>query len=278
MRPEMLANINEAKNNAYEAPDVFNPNLHPPAGAIDVLSIVEAGVDFKSVLAPDYTTEYYKKPTFANPPKVPVGKGICLQTKVGDAYCDGSVDSFCRRGGDNQCLLSGHNDGRHGLMFDSYSGWMVLNLPDVMNGFIAVKYESWHFAEDSCKTGGWQSINNEGRQLSSAEETILNSSNSTEAALTMQHSNTTERRGLKKQQIPFCPEFRFEYAVDGRITSLNLTEWQAASKNIQRVVEVVKLLDDPNYTGGKEVEVEVAVRITGCARSKVFQLTHIYWS
>ncbi len=34
MRPEMLANINEAKNNAYEAPDVFNPNLHPPAGAL----------------------------------------------------------------------------------------------------------------------------------------------------------------------------------------------------------------------------------------------------
>jgi hypothetical protein len=275
MRPEMLANINQAKKNDYEAPDVFNPSLHPPPGAIDALSIVEAGVDFKSVLAPDYTTEYYKKPTFANPPKVPVGKGICLSTKVGDTYCDGSVDSFCNRGEDNRCLL---NDGRHGLIFDSYSGWMVLNVPDVKNGFIAVKYESWHWESDSWKTVGWQSINNEGRKLSSAEETILNSSNSTKAALTIHNSNTTERRGLKKKQIEFCPEFRFEYAIDGQITSLNLTEWRAASKMVQRVVEVVKLLDDPNYTGGEEKEVEVAVRITGCARSKVFQLTHIYWS
>jgi hypothetical protein len=277
MPPEMLANINQANKNEYEAPDVFNPKLHPPPGAIDVLNIVEAGVDFKSVLAPDYTTEYYKKPTFANPPKVPVGKGITLETKIGDTYCDGTVDSFCNRGGDNKCLLYGHNDGRHGLVFDSFSGWMVMNVPDVKNGFIAVKYESWHFAVSSWRTDGWNSINNEGRQLSSAEETILNS-NSTKAVLTMRHSNTTGRRGLKQKQIEFCPEFRFEYAVDGHITSLNLTEWRAASQVVQRVVEILKVLDDPNYTGGEEKEVEVAVRITGCAHRKVFKLSHIFWS
>ena len=85
-------------------------------------------------------------------------------------------------------------------------------------------------------------------------------------------------RRVKNKPAEFCDEFRFEYAVDGTVTSLNYTEWQARSHLVQRVVQVFTILEDPDYTGGKEQEVEIAVRITGCARAKHFALTHVYWA
>jgi hypothetical protein len=119
MHPDMRAEINDPAKNFYDPPDVFNPYLHPPASAVDVLSIVEAGVDFKSVLVPDYTS-FYKTPSFSEPPSVTVGKGYRLDTMTGDAYCDGSVNSFCNKGKDHSCLLYGHNDNRNGYLHHSY--------------------------------------------------------------------------------------------------------------------------------------------------------------
>ena len=72
----------------------FNPNLHPPPGVIDVLNIVEAGVDYVPILVPDYA-QYVTMPTFEKAPSVPVGKGFYLNGRSG--VCDGSVDSWCRR-------------------------------------------------------------------------------------------------------------------------------------------------------------------------------------
>ena len=112
MLPEMLAHINDPLPNIYSPPDVFNPSLHPPEEDVDVLSIVEAGVPFSLILAPTYAQSAYAKPKFSKPPHVPVGKGVVWDTKSGDAFCDGSLHSFCSRGEDSSCLLSGHNDGR----------------------------------------------------------------------------------------------------------------------------------------------------------------------
>jgi hypothetical protein len=275
MPPEQAAAIDKSEPNIYEAPDVFNPNLHPPPGAIDVLNIVEAGVDFTSNLVPDYT-HYYKKPSFPNPPKLPVGKGIRLNTAAGDDFCDSSVDSFCNRGMANDCLLYGHNDGRYGYLIDGYSGWLVMNVPDVKNGYIVVNYQSWQGAGAVKKTDGWNSINNEARRLGSNSPKIH--LNSTRVSGPSTNSSKMNKRKLKNGPLPFCDEFRFEYAIDGKVTSLNLTEWQAASNHVQRVVEVLTILDDPSYTGGIEKEIEIAVRITGCAQIKTFSITHVYWS
>jgi hypothetical protein len=93
-------------------------------------------------------------------------------------------------------------------------------------------------------------------------------------------SSQQPRRRLEPP-IPesFCDDFQFEYAIDGKITIINRKEFlETKHHQVQRVVETVTLLKDPNYTGGQEKEVEVAVRITGCARIKNFQFTHIYWS
>ena len=57
-------------------------------------------------------------------------------------------------------LLRGHNDGRGGLVFDSFSGWLILNLLRVRSGIIVLKMECWHKVNRAWKTQGWTSINN----------------------------------------------------------------------------------------------------------------------
>jgi hypothetical protein len=271
MPPEMVAAIPPPEKNIYDAPDVFNPALHPPPGEIDVLNIVEAGVDFKSTLNPDYTF-FYKKPTFAKPPSLPIGKGIKLRTPAGDDFCDGSVDSFCNRGATSTCLLYGHNDGRNGHLFCGYSGWIVMNVPDVKNGYIVVKIESWHAPTSAIpQMQGWTSINNEKRRLESesTNRTSIDQKN---------WNSTSDQRNLKFTPLEYCAEFRFDYAIDGKVTSMNLEQYNEKKKHVQRVVETIVVLKDPNYTGGQEKEVEVAVRITGCGHDKVMNLNHVYWS
>ena len=127
MPPSIAEHMNDPPETIYES-DVFNQNLHPPAGAIDVLNIIEAGTPYTPILVPDYT-HFYPKPKFEKDPTLPVGKGYHLATYAG--FCDGSVDSWCKREDGESCLLYGHNDGRNGIMMDSYSGWMVTNLPEL---------------------------------------------------------------------------------------------------------------------------------------------------
>ena len=43
--------------------------------------------------------------------------------------------------------------------------------------------------------------------------------------------NNQSHRDLKI--LPFCDEFEFEYAIDGKISTLSLAEWQIRSKNVQ---------------------------------------------
>jgi hypothetical protein len=278
MPPEMQQYINPAPENMYNPPDVFIPSLHPPMGAIDVLSIVEAGPVFQPVLVPDYATEFYKKPKFDKPPQVQVGKGHFLDTAAGDEYCDGTVDSWCERGEDQNCMLRSHNDGRHGLKFDGYSGWVVMNLPDVRNGFVMVKVQTWHPEGDAPTTMGWTSINNEGEEPRRRLGHSLSIRNSTMP--TTDGIQTIRNLKKKKKDVPFCPEFQLEYAIDGKVSFWNVTTFNTlkAQGAIQRVVEVFVLLNDRDYTGGEEKEVEVAIRITGCGRMKTFNLNHIYWS
>jgi hypothetical protein len=261
-------------DNFYKPPDVFNPSLYPPDGEIDVLNIVELGPAFEPVNLPDYT-DIYKSPTFKNPPMVPLGKGLGLFVKAGDEFCDGTVNSFCGRGWGESCPLYGHNDQRSVILFDGFSGWVVFNIPDLKNGYIAIKYHSWQGENANAVTSGWTSINNEAgsRYLRDQSNTTIPSMLHDDPRLLLK----TDGRRLGNPP-PFCPEFEFEYAIDGNITTLSLDEWQARSKSVQRVVEVLTLLEDPSYTGGEEREVEVAIRIKGCAKTKTFGLTHVYWS
>ena len=247
----MAANIPHNREMSYYPPDVYNPFINPPPGEIDVLSIIESGTEFQSTLNPDHTKEFYKKPIFSKSLTVDeYGKGIRADASFDD-YCDGSYDSWCKRNKGNNCQLYAHNDARQGYLFDSYSGWIVMNIPDLKNGYIVVKLETWHHENEVGRTQTWRSIN-----------------------------NNNKRRELKKQPQKRCSEFLFDYSIDGTLTSVNTTEFGALQSKgrVQRVVETFVLLADPNYTGGDEKEVQVAIRIRNCAQGATFKLSHIYWS
>jgi len=274
--PSQAEHINDPPVTIYEPPDVFNKDLHPPAGAVDVLNIIEAGVPYSSVLVPDYT-HFYPKPKFEKSPTLPVGKGYYLKTHAG--FCDGSVDSWCKRQADNDCLLYGHNDGRNGIKMDSYCGWMVTNLPQLKHGFIAVKIETWHQPKANPKTESWNSINNERRILyEQRKEPLLRSpSFNSNPKQNNPYRNDVERQ-LKAKVPDYCPDFKFEFAIDGKLTSWNYEKFMENYGKIQRVVEVVKLAEDSSITGGVEMEIELAFRITGCTNEKMMQITHLYWA
>lgn len=281
MPPQMLQEINPSEHSVYEGPDIFNPSLHPPKGAVDVLSIVEAGPPFQPVLVPQYAFDYYQKPKFDSPPKVPVGKGVYLDTYAGDYYCDGTVDSWCDRGKGQSCLLKHHNDGRNGIKFDGYSGWIVMNLPGVRYGLVVVKIETWHPKDTVPKTKGWSDINNDTqashRRLRGEQmDVVIN------VAQNAASRDAVSNRRLRKKNkpLPYCDEFHLDFAIDGTITSYNVTEFDALERrgHLDRVVETFVLLNNRDYTGGQEKEVEAAIRISGCGRLKTFNLNHVYWA
>ncbi|KAG7348320.1 hypothetical protein IV203_017025 [Nitzschia inconspicua] len=251
MPPDMAKLVPQPDAPLYDPPENFIKDLHPPAGALDLLNIVEAGVDFRSTLNPDYSAEHYKKPTFSSPATMPFGKGVGLISKAGDQFCDGTADSFCGKGALDDCLLAGTNDSRNGLVFDGFSGWVVLNIPDLKFGYVALKFETWHKSGENSQTRDFTSENGE----------------------------SAIRRDLKGDEAPeYCDAFKFEYAIDGKVTVLSKDEFLEKVRLVQRVVETITILKDPDYTGGQEKEVEVAFRITGCERIKTFVFSHIYWA
>jgi hypothetical protein len=276
MHPDMRRNVNDAGQNIYEPPDVFNPSLHPPEGEIDVLSIVELGVPYRSVLAPSYAEGVYKKPSFSKLPQVTVGKGCLLQTADGDDYCDGTLDSWCRRGKGESCLLSAHNDHRNGLLFDGLSGWIVMTIPDLLHGQIVVKLETWHGTGENSRTSTFLSVNNETESDPSSQRNLLKFAHSKEQAHSMFFHHSS--RALKTAPPELCDMFSFQFAINGQVTSWDRDAFLQRKQDLARVVETIVLLDDPSFTGGVETEVEVAIRMVGCERHNTFKFSHIYWT
>jgi hypothetical protein len=257
--------IPEVKRNLYDPPDVWMPVLDPPDGDIDVLSIVENGVEFAANRqrikhALDYIQKSkHRVALLNNNSEIVPGKGWYSHTKSAPDNCDGTYDSFCGHSADERCLLIGHNDDRGGLTYNSLSGWLILNIENVREGIIAIKV----FANaDNPLTKGWCSVNNEepctGTEVNSGVE-----------------DNPSDRRLV---DAPLCEDFRFEFAIDGEITSWTRVEWEEKKMNVDRVVAVWTLLDDPGFSNGSSVDVELAIRMMGCDQKTTHDLTHVYWA
>lgn len=257
----------------YEGPDVYNPILDPPEGEINYLDIMEnddnpkaSGRQLISLRGGSVSplTEEDERPvdrSYNNQLELgidqshreleglPMGRGWSRDGKVGDKDCNGTWDSQCGRGAAEPCLLYGHNDGRGGWIFDSLSGWMVVKFT-IKEGIIIIKFDTWYTADSAVLTKGWTAENN----------------------------GATRGRDLTERRLDLCDAFRFEYAINGKITSLTKTEFEAKKMHPQRVVETMTLLDDPTFTNGKDMEVEVGVRLQGCQHASTFHLTHVYWA
>jgi hypothetical protein len=241
------------------------------------LAVVENGVPFAPNIARKHRMEELFEPRQKNPnlakllnPDIKPGQGWWVQTAGAADNCDGTYDSFCKRD-KSDCLLYGHNDGRGGLHFDSFSGWLVLNLENMQHGIVTLKIEDWHEANSNPFTEGWSCENND-----CSERKLQSRFLDTEPELV---SNTLHSLRLlgKVKQPPYCSDFRFDFAIDGKITTLNGTEWHSKLRYPQRVVQLWNLVDDPSVIIGEPRDVEFAIRMRGCNTTKQLSLTHIYW-
>jgi hypothetical protein len=271
--------VPKAPKNVYDPPEPHMDLFDAPYPHVDVLSIVENGIDYVpnrirtdmltgQLLPMRQRSLVQESSENYEPVRVPItsglepGQGWYLQTRSAPDNCDGSYDSFCGRSWDNDCLLSGHNDMRGGLGFDSYSGWLILNLEKVKHGIVMIRVEDWWGANANHRTDKWTCENGK--------------ANCTEATTDQESHRRHLHRTLKGKPYQ-CDDFKFEFAIDGKITSWDKDAYEANRRSLQRVVPIWVLNNGANYDG-IERDMEVAIRLTGCARQNTFGLSHVYWA
>ena len=270
-------------SNIYDPPDVRLPVLDVPRGQVDYLAIVENGNTYWEFDAPapklpvKHTDNRLIKVTVdTEGEQIIPGLGWGVATQSSPEFCNGTYDSFCGRSSNNSCLLYGHNDFRGGLTFDSLSGWGIFTLRNLKHGMIFVKMDSWRPAKDNPVTEGWTEVNNGhgGRFL-----TVSLHDNKNHRLLN--EGQPRSLRKMKKASSPkgFCPELVLEFAVGERIISIKSDEILGEKHSlVQRVVQIWTVLNEPDFTKGETLDVELAIRLRGCGRQHVFWLTHIYWA
>jgi len=271
--------------NSYNPPDVYNIRADTPDGEINYLNIIENGVDFAPTFYPKVAALRPIEYSTSNIPPTPKdgispGKGWYLDANDGADSCNGEYDNWCNRGPHNGCMLSGHNDNRGGLYFDSLSGWGIFNLKGLEHGVIVLKVETWHQPKDNPGTKGFQSVNNETgteQKLPLDEYDLSNLS----VTCNIRERREKGRRELGGPKAPlFCKDWRFEYTINGgKVKSWDPFEVCEHLSNVQRVVQQITLLNDPDFVeAGKAADVELAMRMVGCGRQVTWKLTHMYWA
>lgn len=187
--------------------------------------------------------------------------------------CDGSYTAACKRQG--YCVLQGQQAARGAIIGNEYSGWLVVTLKDLKEGIIILKLHTWQTPEESTMTRDWTTVNNE-RSL--RESLLRGIEGNSVSSMTNGIREGNRSLAVRSTDIPTLPDtMTFEYAVDGNITTLARDEFVQAVKQLQRVLQVLTVLDDPNFTSEPK-DVELAIRMTGCGRQCTFGLSHIYWA
>jgi len=278
---------------------VHNPNYDIPEGEIDVLAIVSGRrlTERTHTMALGNNQDSYRvmNQTSATsslrgmrerPSTRRLDTGIVPGTGwelFGEpqGLCDGTYDAVCAHSGDEECFLYGHHDDRGAIVGNEFSGWLVMTLQGVKEGMIVMKLHTWHYASENTRTKGWTEVNNgaaDHRVLEEIEEEDEGPAFEWDRAYPTILDPPSGRRLMRSYETPELPDtFQFEYAIDGKITTLNKQEFLENKQNLQRVVETLTLLDDPNFTSN-EKDVEVAIRLRGVERKINFGVSHIYWA
>jgi hypothetical protein len=171
---------------------------------------------------------------------------------------------------------------RGAIIGNEFSGWLVMTLKDLKEGIIVIKIHTWHYDSENTVTRGWTSVDNAskrrrlGEQRNEVEDDMAWEMDASRQYYEVDESG--ERMLMRSYDTPELPDtFIFEYAIDGKITTLTRDQFLDQKKQIQRVVETLTLLDDPSFTSDAK-DVEVAVRLKGCGRACTFGVSHIYWA
>ena len=142
-----------------------------------------------------------------------------------------------------------------------------MTLKDLKEGIIVLKVHTWTSPDDNTITQDWKTENNERQRMLELEGDAYD-----DAAV------PAHERLLGKGAEDYPDSFKFEYALNGKITTWTKQEFIEKKKQVQRVVEALTLLDDPDFTK-EETDVELAVRMTGgCGRDCTIGVSHIYWA
>lgn len=183
--------------------------------------------------------------------------------------CDGTYNNTCNRWTGNECVLYGHHDYRGAIIGNEYSGWLVMTLKDLKEGIIILKLHTWHTEDENTRTKGWTSVDNKRALRRHATDS---------SQLESELVEPIDRSLMRSYDTPDLPDsFELEYAIDGKITTLNKKEFLEQKQQLQRVVETLTVLDDPNFTD-KAKDVEIAVRLKGSGSAIVFGVSHVYWA
>ncbi len=140
----------------YEGPDVPNPSLLVQEGETDVRTIVmnrrrelfawreEFDYEFggpKQQEGNDFYSATRNHPHIRRRKldgTLQTGKGWELQTLPGT--CDGTATGICGRLPSSDCLLYGHMSSEGGLIGNESSDWLVMNMPNMTEGMIILKF------------------------------------------------------------------------------------------------------------------------------------------
>ena len=284
----------------YEGPDAHNPAYDIPEGHVDVLSIVmgrrrmlsyepdqlQAAVEKKQQSLPASTRR--SRRTRRLQEEIVPGEGWDIVTEP-QGHCDGTYEAVCAHSAWEECFLIGHHDYRGAVVGCEWSGWLVMTLKALKEGIIVVKLHTWHWDRENPRTASWKSVNGKRRLGQYVNSTLPSSVEHVDNHVgdlafpelelaPDSSSNDGRRRLMRSYDTPELPDtFYFDYAINGKVTSLNKTEFLQEKKQVQRVVETLTLLDNPNFVK-EEQDVEVAIRLRGVERRIVFGVSHIYWA
>ena len=281
----------------YEGPDVHNQCYDIPEGEVDVIAVVSGRRRLEHSEKPDFMMVSTKTNASPLEPANAVHQETSetadnLSRRLGKddivpglgwevggeppGKCDGEYDSICGRNYGSKCPLWGHHDSRGFLIGNEYSGWLVMELPEVKEGIIVLKMFTWTKPEQSTITEGWTSVNNERRRLGTSEQHRQDNT-SAKSFLHWDEDEipVPEERARRLAEIP--DTFVFDFAINGKVTSWNKDEFLERKQDVQRVVETWTLLDDASFTS-QPTSVELAIRMRGCGRVCSFGVTHVYWA
>jgi len=247
----------------YEGPDEHNTCFDIPEGEIDVFNVVTgrrqlAEESFRPVSPPDTSTvddSMNADTTRYLEDSITPGKGWNVWGEP-PGFCDGTYNATCGLYTKSECAMIGHHDNRGAVIGNESSGWLVMTLEDLKEGVIVLKLHTWHTEKDNRETKESISVDQELRRLGQPVERILT-------------------RSYDTPELP--DEFVFEYAIDGAITALTKDQFLNEKQQIQRVVETITILDNPNFTSESK-DVEIAIRLRGSGSAIYFGVSHVYWA